>query len=94
MNHGPKLKYFVDLHDIMNMNSAFNIVKEVRHQWSKTSKSTIIIDKKSIIQGVRSSFKDDFIVRLLEGESIVSVHMTVMINSEGNQQDSGDGLIN
>ena len=42
----------------MDRNAAFDIVKEVRLEWSKASRSTKIIDKKSVIWGVRSTFKD------------------------------------
>ncbi len=42
----------------MDRNAAFDIVKEVRLEWGKASRSTKIIDKKSVIWGVRSTFKD------------------------------------
>ncbi len=42
----------------MDRNAAFDIVKEVRLEWSKASRSTKIIDKKSVIQGMRCAFKD------------------------------------
>ncbi len=42
----------------MDRNAAFNIVKEVRLEWGKTRRITKIIDKKSVIWGVRSTFKD------------------------------------
>ncbi len=37
---------------------SLDIFKEVRLEWSKTSRSTKIIDKKSVNQGVRGTFKD------------------------------------
>ncbi len=42
--------YFIDLLNIMDMNAAFDIVKEVRLEWGKASKSTKIVDKKGNIQ--------------------------------------------
>ncbi len=42
----------------MDRNAAFDIVKEVRLEWGKASRSTKIIDKNSVIQGVRSTFKN------------------------------------
>ncbi len=39
-------------------NEAFDIVKEVRLELSKASRSIKIIDKKSVIWGMRSAFKD------------------------------------
>ncbi len=50
--------YFIDLRDILERNAAFDIVKEVRLEQSKASRSTKVIDKKSAIWGVRSIFKD------------------------------------
>ena len=47
----------------MDRNTAFDIVKEVRLERSKASRSTKIIDKKSVIQGVRSTFKDTMKIR-------------------------------
>ena len=44
--------------EIPKRNVAFDIVKEVRLEWGKASRSTKIIDKKSVIRGVRSTFKD------------------------------------
>ncbi len=50
--------YFVDLQDISDMNATFDIVKEVRLDQGKASISIKITDKKSVIWGVRSIFKD------------------------------------
>ncbi len=55
---GSNSNYFVDLRDISDRNAAFDIVKEVRLEWSKARRSTKIIDKKSVIWGVRSPFQD------------------------------------
>ena len=50
--------YFIDLIDISDRNAAFDIAKEARLEQGKASRSTKIIDKKSVIQGMRSAFKD------------------------------------
>ncbi len=42
----------------MDRNAAFDIVKEVRLEWSKASRRAKIIDKKSVIRRMRSTFKD------------------------------------
>ncbi len=42
----------------MDRNAAFDTVKEVRLEQGKASRSTKIIDKKSVIRGMRSLFKD------------------------------------
>ncbi len=55
--------YFIGLRDVLDRNAAFDIVKEVRLEWSKASRSTKIIDKKSVIRGVRSTFKDTMKIR-------------------------------
>ncbi len=47
----------------MDRNAALDIVKEVRLEWGKASRSTKIIDKKSVIQGVRSTFQDTMKIR-------------------------------
>ncbi len=44
--------------DILDRNAAIYIIKEVRLEWGKANRNTKIIDKKSVIQGVRSAFKD------------------------------------
>ncbi len=54
---GSNSNYFIDLTDILDRNAALDIVKEVRLEWSKASRSTKIIDKKSVIWGMRSAFK-------------------------------------
>ncbi len=48
----------IDLLDIADRNTVLSIDKEVRLEWSKISKTTNIMDKKIIIQGVRCTFKD------------------------------------
>ncbi len=58
VDSGSNSNYFIDLRDILDRNAAFDIVKEVRLEWSKASRSTKIIDKKSVIWGMRSTFKD------------------------------------
>ncbi len=55
---GSNSNYFFDLRDILDRNAALDIVKEVRLEWSKSSRSTKIIDKKSVIWGMRSAFKE------------------------------------
>ncbi len=55
---GSNSNYFIDLRDILDKNAAIDIVKEVRLERSKASRSTKIIDKKSVIRGMRSTFKD------------------------------------
>ncbi len=55
---GSNSNYFIDLRNILDRNAAYDIVKEVRLQWSKASRSTQIIDKTSVIWGVRGTFKD------------------------------------
>ncbi len=47
----------------MNRNAAFDIVKVVRLEWGKTSRSTKIIDKNSVILGVRGTFNDTMKIR-------------------------------
>ncbi len=47
----------------MNRNSEFDIVKEVRLDWSKANTRTKIIDKKGVIWGVSSTFKDMIEIR-------------------------------
>ncbi len=47
----------------MDRNAAFDKAKEVKLEWSKASRSTKIIDKKSVIQGMRSAFKDTMKIR-------------------------------
>ncbi len=42
----------------MDRNTAFDIVKQVGLEWSKAGRSTKTIDKKSVIQGMRSAFED------------------------------------
>ncbi len=58
VDSGSNSNYFIDLWDDLDRNAAFDIVKEVRPKWGKASRSTKIIDKKSVIQGVRGTFKD------------------------------------
>ncbi len=58
MDGGSNYNYFVELQDILDRNAEFGIVKEVRLERGKASRSTKIIDKKSVIWGVRSTFKD------------------------------------
>ncbi len=58
MDGGSNYNYFVELQDILDRNAEFGIVKEVRLEEGKASRSTKIIDKKSVIWGVRSTFKD------------------------------------
>ncbi len=60
---GSYSNYFIDLRDISDRNAALDIVKEVRIEQSKASRSTKIIDKKSVIHGMRSTFKDAMIIR-------------------------------
>ncbi len=55
---GSNSNYFIDLRDISDRNAALDIVKEVRLEWGKASRSTKIVDKKSVIWGMRSTFKD------------------------------------
>ncbi len=47
----------------MDRNAAFDIVKEVRLEWGKASRSTKIVDKKNVIWGTRSTFKDTMKIR-------------------------------
>ncbi len=47
----------------MDMNAAFDIVKEIRLEQIKASRSTKIIDKNSVIRGMRSAFKDTMKIR-------------------------------
>ncbi len=46
---GSNSNYFVDLRDILDRNAAFDVVKEVRLEWGKASRSTKIVEKKSVI---------------------------------------------
>ncbi len=55
---GSNSNYFIDLRDILDRNAALDIVEEVRLEQGKASRSTKILDKKSVIQEVRSIFKD------------------------------------
>ncbi len=55
--------YFIDPWNIMDRNAAFDIVKEVRLEWSKASQSTMIVDKKSAIRAMRSMFQDRVEIR-------------------------------
>ncbi len=55
---GSNSYYFIDIFHMLDRNAAFDIVKEVRLEWGKASRSTKIVDKKSVIWGVRSTFKD------------------------------------
>ncbi len=47
----------------MDRNAAFDIVKEVRLERGKAGRSTKIIDKMSVIRGMRSAFKDTMKIR-------------------------------
>ncbi len=47
----------------MDKNAAFDIVNEVRLEQGKASKSIKIVDKKSIIWGMRSTFQDTVKIR-------------------------------
>ncbi len=55
---GSNSNYVIDLRDISNRNAARDKVKEVRLEWGKAIRGTKIVDKKSVIRGVRSTFKD------------------------------------
>ncbi len=54
---GSNSNYFIDHWDILDRNAAFDIVKEVRLERGKSGRSSKVIDKKSVIRGVRSIFK-------------------------------------
>ena len=58
VDSGSDSNYFIDLRDISDRNAALDIVKEVRLEQSEASRSAKIIDKKSVIWGMRSAFKD------------------------------------
>ncbi len=60
---GSNSNSFIDLRDISDRNAAFNIFKEVRLEWGKTSRSAKIVDKKNVIQGGRSTFEDTIKIR-------------------------------
>ncbi len=47
----------------MDRNAAFDIVKEVRLEQGNASRSTKIIDKKSVTWGMMSTFKDTMKIR-------------------------------
>ncbi len=49
--------------DILDRNTAFDIVKEVRLEQGKASRSTKIVDKKCVIRDVRRTFKDTMKMR-------------------------------
>ncbi len=60
---GSNSNYFIDLRDILDRNAALDIVKEIRLEQSKANRSTKIIDKKIVIWGMRSAFKDMMKIR-------------------------------
>ena len=60
---GSNSNYLIGLRDILDRNAALDIVKEVRLEWDKASISTEIVDKKIIIQVVRSTFENTMKIR-------------------------------
>ncbi len=58
VDSGSNSNYFIKLLNILDRNAALDIVKEVRLEQGKTSRSTNIVDRKSVTMGVRSTFKD------------------------------------
>ncbi len=70
----------------MDRNAAFDIVKEDRPELSKANRSTKIIDKKSVIQDVRSAFQDMMMIGWDFGrDSIVQLLMRVKNDSDGSE---------
>ncbi len=63
VDDGSKTNDFIDLRDILERNAALDIVKEVRFERRKASRSTKIIVKKSVICSMRSAFKDTIKIR-------------------------------
>ncbi len=58
VNSGPFSYEFIDLGEIMDRDTTFNVVKDIRFEWNKASRSTKTVNKKCDTQIFRNTFND------------------------------------